>query len=446
MKSEKQPVTAITVTCPTCHERLRVTLEERAQRVDCLYCRAKVNVPSAADAQARFADLKPTRPPEEIGEYTISSAPRGAEASAVRERAANKTTSMATLVRVECKKCHTAIEATPQIRERTVKCPECTAPVSIPSQDVVAKWRQKQIAPRSKAELGEFTAVLPAMTPEPSVRLYDALAAVRQEEVPAPPNWTFFSGVFSFPWRTDVVVRWAWMSFGLLVLSLFAAMGLVMLGGVQGGAVPVASGGALAFFALPMIWLTFWSGSYAVACFLCVVEETASGNDRISEWPEPHWKEWFAKLIYLMSVGIIPLVLSYGAGKLSEFCGGPFWIVMGATGLLLFPINLLSALDANSVWVPFTSSILLSLFRLWWGWLTVLVLSALIWGAWVASVIGGLQLNEFATALWTGPLLAAVILIQARLLGRLVWRASTTPRKSKRKKKRDPGTTETTCR
>lgn len=431
--SEKQPCEEVTVTCPTCHERLRVTLEERAQRVDCLFCRAGVNVPSATDARIRATGVKPTRPPDEIGEYSISLAPRGAEIRTNSRKAAPPAAVRDSVVRIECSLCQTAVEAVPQPRQHTVMCPECTAPVRIPANDVVVKWRQQQIAPRPGAELGEFSSLPPTASPAPSLRLFDALGAVRQEEVPLPPDWTFFSGVFSFPWRSDVIVRWAWMSFGLLVLSLFAAMGLVMLGGVQGGAVPIASGGALAFFALPMIWLTFWSGSYSVACFLCVVEETASGNDRISEWPEPHWKEWFAKLIYLMLVGIYPLVLSYGAGKLSEACGGPFGPVMAACGLLLFPINLLSALDANSVWVPFTKSIVLSLFRLWWGWLVVLVLSALIWGAWIASVVGGLRLNEFVTAFWTGPLLASVILIQARLLGRLVWRASTTPIRKKRK-------------
>jgi hypothetical protein len=391
-----------------------------------------VNVPAAAEVRQPVAAVKPTRPASEIGEYSISEAPRGAEAgfpgmNTRRKRRSAVPNADSLRIRVECNTCRTAIDAIPQARDQTIVCPECAAPVRIPAADTAAKWHAAPIAPRVKEEIGEFTALPPSAGAKRSMQLFDVLGAVRREEEPPPPNWTFFSGVFSFPWRVDVRMRWVYMSFGLVILSLFAAMGRTVLGGVTGGGIPMGGGVALAFFALPMIWLVFWSASYSAACFLTVLEETAGGNDRVLEWPEPHWKEWFARLIFLMWVSTYPLVLSFGIAKLSEVLGGPFWPVMGLCGALLFPVNLLSALDASSPWVPFTGSIVLSVFRVWWAWLTVLILSACLWSALIASLIAGSSWNDFLPVLWTGPLLAAVILIEARLLGRLVWRASTPP-------------------
>ena len=95
-----------------------------------------------------------------------------------------------------------------------------------------------------------------------------------------------------------------------------------------------------------------------------------------------------------------------------------------ATVSLLYPIFLLSSLEANSVFVPLSLPILRSLISCWWGWLTFYALAALLGGSWLGLLLAGLPSFPFLTALACGPLLAAVLLIVSRLLGRLAWRAA----------------------
>jgi hypothetical protein len=91
---------------------------------------------------------------------------------------------------------------------------------------------------------------------------------------------------------------------------------------------------------------------------------------------------------------------------------------------LLYPICLLSSMEANSPWLPLTKPILHSVVTLWWGWLVFYALAAAVLGGWLALIVVGSWLQPFLAGLLGGPVLAAAILIYARLLGRLAWRAS----------------------
>jgi drug/metabolite transporter (DMT)-like permease len=179
------------------------------------------------------------------------------------------------------------------------------------------------------------------------------------------------------------------------------------------------------FFLLPIIWITFLTFSYAAACGLCVLESTAGGLDRIEGWPEPNWKEWMAHLMYVGWIGAIPMGVSYGLGVLANLQGIPLVLSMPVAFFVIYPISLMSALEANSIWVPLTKSILGSLVKWWWCWLMFYLLSGLIaWGLVAAAVFAVNSSNDIVLVA-LGPLLAAVVLIYSRLLGRLGWRMTT---------------------
>jgi hypothetical protein len=253
------------------------------------------------------------------------------------------------------------------------------------------------------------------MRPE---NVFDKLAEVRREVAPPPPRWTFFSGVFTFPWREGVHLRWVYMTVGFTAMAL---IGLVLkwlaasLAGVGGGV-------AIAFFTLPIIWVSMMTLSFSAACCLAVLESTAAGLDRVEAWPDPQWKEWMAHMIYLAWIGAIPLAASYGLAQLASLAGAEVRLAFPGLFFILYPISLMSALEANSYWVPLTLPILTSLFRWWWAWLLFYLLSGLLAAGLAAVFIFGIQSSQDLALVALGPLTAAAALIYFRLLGRLAWR------------------------
>eukprot|EP00913_Durusdinium_trenchii_P023459 g22037.t1 len=262
--------------------------------------------------------------------------------------------------------------------------------------------------------------------------LIEAEAEIRREAPPPIPNWTFFSGVFGFPWRVGVISRWGYMSFG------FTAMGLVA-GVLMWAAAEMLL--AIPFFALPIIWLTFLTVSYASACWSAILQDTAAGNDEIHGWLEPDWRDWFAKMMYLMFVGCVAGVAAWGVGLSARAVAGDwgFWVTFGSVLFFVYPVVLLSSLEADSAWVPLTRPVLNSVVRFWWAWLLYYLLSAVVAAVYLVPLIVGMWQEVFwLTLLLTGPIAASVVLIHARLLGRLAWKAIVQPSElaqMKRKKK-----------
>ena len=110
----------------------------------------------------------------------------------------------------------------------------------------------------------------------------------------------------------------------------------------------------LAFFVLPIIWVSLLTWSYTASCGLALLEPTAAGLDRIEAWPDPQWQEWMAQMLYLGWIGAIPFAVSYGLAVLAGLAGARVEIALPAIFFVLYPISLLSALEANSIWVPLT--------------------------------------------------------------------------------------------
>jgi hypothetical protein len=117
---------------------------------------------------------------------------------------------------------------------------------------------------------------------------------------------------------------------------------------------------------------------------------------------------------------------SYPLAKITAATAGEqwFWPVFGGAFFLLFPIVLLSALQAGSYWTPLTLTVLKTLFRKAWAWGVFYVLAGLVAAAYVAPVLFGLGRGQwFLTLFLTGPLFSTAMFIAARLLGRLAWKA-----------------------
>ena len=245
--------------------------------------------------------------------------------------------------------------------------------------------------------------------------LDDRLAEIRRQPLPPPPRFPFFQGVFELPWRRDVVEVWGYLSVGWMLAGMVAAV----IHWVWAEGVVYAVG----FFFLPLFWLLLMSGSYSLSRFLTIVEQTGNGSDEISGWTEGGWREWLTDALPMLYLASLACVVSYAAARLSVPAGGGlFWLTGVLVFLFIFPVMLLSSLQAGSVWVPFTSAVLRSLYRQAGLWL---LYYALAWS--VALIDFGLVFVGLRAGLWfwtltlTGPLFSAVVVIEGRLLGRLAW-------------------------
>ncbi len=426
--SEQPPPELLTVTCPVCHERMRVALAVEPQSVLCTFCESNVPVPSLEQAHREKAARGPLPVPI-VDEYAIAEPLDARRPMAVPRLSPAGGGAVeppdALLVSLECPTCHEPIKAQPGPMPGRTPCPFCGVMVPVPDKQTVAGWRARQSAPRSREEIGEYAAGPPAETlPLRPDTVFDRLAEVRREVAPPPPRWTFFSGVFLFPWRADARLRWMYMSVGFTAIAIIGLMVKAIAASFSG----IGSGIALAFFILPLIWVSFLTFSFSAACSLCVLESTAAGIDRIETWPDPQWKEWMAQLIYLGWVGAVPLAVSYGLARLAGLSGMRVEAALPGIFFLLYPIALMSALEANSIWVPLTLPVLMSLVRWWWAWLTFYLLTGLLAAGLAALFSFSIASSQDLLQLLLGPLTAAAALIYFRLLGRLAWRMTTKAR------------------
>lgn len=426
---DSQPPEILTVTCPTCHERFRVYLALELQSVACTYCATKLNIPSQKQVEKQhYTATNHPRPMVEeyaVAQPSVTAPPEPINGMSRAEMKALAASQALLSVTVECLTCHERIRAHAGPEPGRAACTFCGAMVDVLDQKTIAGRQPQEVASQCRDQIGEYAAGAPVATlPLRPGGVFDKLGEIRREVAPPPPRWTFFSGVFTFPWRRDVVVRWALMTVGFTALIVVSLVIKGLFSGLSG----MAGGVAMAFFLMPIIWISVMTFSYAAACGLCVLEGTTAGLDRIEAWPDPLWKEWMSQMIYLGWIGAIPFAVGYGISQLAALAGARADLVFPEVLFVLYPVALMSALEANSVWVPLTLPILESLVRAWWCWLLFFLLTRLVAAGltmiFVYSVISG----NISLLLVLGPLLAAATLIYFRLLGRLGWRITANER------------------
>ena len=151
---------------------------------------------------------------------------------------------------------------------------------------------------------------------------------------------------------------------------------------------------------------------------LSILLDTAAGNDRIENWPSDVFLDWMGDCLYVvagLAVSIMP-----GGLAASLISGGYAWGVVGlASALLLFPIVLLSMLEADSPLTPLSSRVMRSMPTVWQRWLCfyalTIPLTFVVAGLLVWLVVRGDGWLIPAAAV----LLIASVMIYFRLLGRL---------------------------
>jgi hypothetical protein len=250
---------------------------------------------------------------------------------------------------------------------------------------------------------------------------YSHCVEVPPHIAPKPPRWTFFSGVFDFPWRSEWSQRWAYlfMTAGLSTLIFIGLIAERLIAEFS----DVAASMALCYLIIPCgIIVGLFAFSYCASCCLCVLVATAAGEDSVRGWPELDWKEWLGHLVYMSWVGTVPLAGAYGLGMLAAVWGLPLVWTVPALFFSFYPVALMSSLLADSIWVPISRAVLATLARCWWCWLVFFALSGILVFGLTAATIGCWRSSPHSFLMCLGPLVPGVLLIYARLFGRLAWR------------------------
>src|SRR6185437_2662074 len=166
--------------------------------------------------------------------------------------------------------------------------------------------------------------------------------------------------------------------------------------------------------------------AFVARCVLVVVQETGLGQDEVT-WPAEPIQDWlghavlFVELLglWLLPAGLIARMLRHvwlpdeGMLRILLLAGPGLW--------LFFPIVLLSSLSASSRWVPFRWTIFCQFLRIAPAAVGFYVLTALLLAVGVAPWYFALVKHQTILLPVAAVVSAAVVLIYARLIGRVAW-------------------------
>ena len=323
-------------------------------------------------------------------------------------------------IAVVCGVCETRMTPPSKHAGRKIKCPDCETLCPIPSVEQLKVRHRDELlsAPTQPKEQTPYDLQARAETIEPTYRFFTARSSIRREEMPDPPKSLFFTTVFDFPWRSrGALVRWSCVSAGFTIVGTLAWLVFYLLESF-GFVGAIAAGGAV----LGVAVIGLISAGYATSCGFSIMQETASGVNAIEVWPDEGWKDGifeFFQVLWLHAVsGFFCYAFALLVQPLTVYLVPPLLAVHA----LLFPLALISAMDSDSVWLPYSTMVLQSLRRLTLTWGLFYVLSsALLCTSGAAFVFLAVKV-PLAGGVALGPFVATTVFVYTRLLGRLAWK------------------------
>lgn len=386
----------VVATCPVCHTRQDVTLDQVGKALTCPDCGTRFPVPPPP---ARPAPLPPD-PLDEIGQEYGLAPSEGYGLAAPHDPVERKPAIFDLDLSDDQEGYRPAAASTPG-EER-------------PRRELEEEWKSLNHQLR---EGGDWEAAPSRALPR------------RKPVKPAKPakeqRASFVAGVFNFPFYRTCLLYWVALSVGLMFVVLPPVFAWRWTEQQETpdwtwatvAAVLAAFGGLL------------WSLMSSATC-LAILQDTAEGCDEIENWPEGAFLEWLFDAVYIFVALVLAAALGFGVYRLLDLGGVPWWPrglqASVLAGFLAFPFLLMSLLEAGSPLIPFSLPILRSLGSVWWRWL----LFYLETGVLVASMAGlgtlvALKSQSWGSTIALTPvallLAVAALMIYFRLLGRLVW-------------------------
>ncbi len=258
--------------------------------------------------------------------------------------------------RVKCSICGTVLYAKAEQAGKTLKCSDCFSPVTIPEPPRVRKKNEIDL---ENAETFSLEHTQTAERKDPFQKSAEQLLdeASREEEesddpkyndVPSVKEW--FKRVFGIFLDPGVLAHW-------LILSVFAA-------------VP-------AFLALsmdsPILMLGLFPaglflGAIVVCCGFAILQSVANDEESVSEWPVFDPLAWFGQLFVAFSAAFVSAVPAWVVTQL-VFQGNLLGVAITMFAIYtIFPFVLLSMLDMQSAFIPFSAEVARSLTKCEEAW------------------------------------------------------------------------------
>ena len=166
--------------------------------------------------------------------------------------------------------------------------------------------------------------------------------------------------------------------------------------------------------------------AYLARSVLVVVQETGLGHDEVT-WPHEPYQDWLGHavlFIELLGIWLAPAAMTARLLRETWLPDQGFLriLLLAGPGLwLFFPIGLMSSLSAESRWTPFRASIFFSFFRIFPAAFGFYVLTAILLGIAVAPWYYAMVEHQVALLPVAAAVGGAVVLIYARLLGRVAY-------------------------
>ena len=354
---------------------------------------------------------------------------------------------------VVCPSCETRITATIAFAGKEISCPACLTAVPVPlvkpagvrpleePTGSVAKPRRKKSAPaipkpEPEVEIETIPLSRPASEaddddsvsysigktverPVVTIEVFKSMSRAKRQRVETPPKSLFFSNVFGFPWGTaEAFARWSYLSVGFMTAGLSYSVCNWLL-----HEYPDDRGWlGVSFFLMVMVWFAVWSLSYAASNALAIVQDTAAGNDRVIGWSEGSWRDWAFELVTVIWIFSIAGMIAFSVAWPMQFLLGSVSPLLACLLVVTFPAIWLSAMDAETLWLPFSMVIVRSFSREPRTWAQFLAISLGL----LVTVLGVLLPLGFyypwVAGFVAGPVLASAVFLYARLLGRLGWK------------------------
>ncbi|TWU42546.1 hypothetical protein [Novipirellula artificiosorum] len=248
--------------------------------------------------------------------------------------------------RLKCNVCDSLLYVKAEQAGSTIKCPNCYSPLKVPPAPKVKKKQkleldQVETFAFEKQVEGEKKRVDPFRKSAEQL-----LEEAAREEVESPPDNSdvpnlveWLKGVFGIFLDPGVLVHW-------LVLSVCASVP---------AAVAISTGNKIAVVGLFVAG--FFLGAVVVSCGFAILQSVANDEKTVSDWPVFDFFAWMGPLFVAFSaVGFSMVPVWF----LSQWLLGPGLFALALTMLslyTLFPFVLLSMLDMNSPFTPFSAEV-----------------------------------------------------------------------------------------
>lgn len=252
----------------------------------------------------------------------------------------------ATEYRVTCNICGSMVYAKANQAGQTVKCSDCYSAITIPPPPRVRKKNQIDLNEANSfsfqpSEVAErrtdpFQSSAEKLLDDAS-KVEEASTVDRYDDTPSVKEW--LGNVFGAFKDLGVLAHWI----GLSVLGSIPAV--------------IALSIDSPILIMGLFPAGFFLGVLVVSCGFAILHAAANQEDSVLDWPTLDPMAWFGQLFMVLAAASVAAVPVWAA---CQFILGPQLISVAATMLsiyALFPFVLLSMLDMNTAFIPFSAEV-----------------------------------------------------------------------------------------